>query len=190
MVVLVISEENRFKSCMSRSAHPMSNSRREEDICFGPREPREERNVEGLVKFGFFLIILGAVYLATPNIIQEIGAFFKDFQLVKVSEPNISFPAPSSNHPVVYGAVELFCYGFGLFHIALLIALILYRSSVKKTGETLSGIVFWLGAGYSAGLLKAQVLGWFSYIACLIILAGVSLIITSLAAYLSSTRRR
>jgi len=133
----------------------------------------------GFIPFGFFLISIGVTFLTTPNLINEISAFFRDFQMEKIMEPNIFFPAPRSNHPVLYGAVEGFCYLFGIFQVGILILRFAYGSSPSQKAGSISDIVFWLGAGYLLGILKDQTIGWFAFLAGLIILIGISIIIRS-----------
>jgi predicted ferric reductase len=142
-------------------------------------EEEARRDILGLVSFGFFLISIGVVFLTSPNLISEISVFFRDFQL-KELWPNVFLPAPTSNHPVLYGAIETFCYIFGIFQVGMLILRFAYRSSASKRAGTASNIVFWLGAGYLLGILKDQTIGWFSFIAGLIILIGICVIIRSI----------
>jgi len=145
-----------------------------------PRIRHEEearRDILGFVPFGFFLISLGVIFLTTPNLFSEISDFFRDFQLVKIMEPNVFLPAPASNHPVLYGAVETFCYLFGIFQVGMLILRFAYGSSASQKAGTASDVVFWLGAGYLVGILRDQIIGWFTFIAGLIILIGITVII-------------
>ena len=150
---------------------------------------REERrlrskgdlDVPGIVSFGFFLIIIGIVYLTTPNIIEAFRNFFRDIELVNVpGTPNIFIPAPASSHPLLYGAFEKFCYAFGAAQVIILILRLIFRSNVSDGAKNIGDIVFWLGLGYVAGLLKAGAMSWFSFWSSFIIFAGLSLIIKSL----------
>lgn len=138
-------------------------------------------DIPGIVSFGFFLIIIGIVYLITPNIIDAFRTFFRNIELVNVpGAPNIFIPAPASSHPLLYGAVEKFCYAFGAAQVIILILRLIYRSNISDRAKNIGDIVFWLGLGYVAGLLKADAISWFSFWSSFIILAGLSLIIKSL----------
>ena len=138
-------------------------------------------DIPGIVSFGFFLIIIGIVYLITPNIIEAFRIFFRDIELVNMpGTPNIFIPAPASSHPLLYAAVEKFCYAFGAAQVIILILRLIYRSNVSDRAKNIGDIVFWLGLGYVAGLLKADVISWFSFWSSFIILAGLSLTIKSL----------
>jgi len=144
-----------------------------------PRIRHEEearRDILGFIPFGFFLIAVGVIFLTRPNLISEISDFFRDFQLNELW-PNVFLPAPASNHPVLYGAVEEFCYIFGIFQVGMLILRFAYGSPPSQKAGTASDIVFWLGAGYLLGILKAQTIGWFAFLAGLIILIGLTIII-------------
>lgn len=148
---------------------------------------RSERRSEGgdrlsLASFGFFLILIGAIILITPNYYSEFSAFFRDFHLVKVARVgngNIVLPAPKSSHPVVYTAVMEFCIAYGLFQIAILVFRFALRDPVGKKAETVSGIVSWLGAGYLLSILLAESIGWFAFLAGLVILIGLAIFIRS-----------
>jgi len=142
-----------------------------------------ERRSEGrdrlsLASFGFFLILIGAIILITPNYYDEFSAFFRDFHLVKVAS-NVFLPAPKSSHPVVYTALMEFCVAYGLFQIAILIFRFALRDPVDKKAETVSGIVFWLGAGYLSSILLAGNIGWFGFLAGLVIFIGLAIFIRS-----------
>ena len=133
----------------------------------------------GWISFGAFLIIVAIIYLTTPNIVREVEAFLRDFQLAEVFQ-NFWWFVPSTSHPVVYGAAERFCYIFGVAQIGILGLRFATRSSIHGKAETFSSVVFWLGAGYVVGLLSQGVFSWLSFIAALIILIGISIVVRSL----------
>lgn len=60
----------------------------------------EKADMLSLASPGFFFILVGATWMANPNLTDETVNFFKDFQLVKITE-HIVFPAPAKSHPVV-----------------------------------------------------------------------------------------
>ncbi|NIR87609.1 hypothetical protein GWO13_08660 [Candidatus Bathyarchaeota archaeon] len=144
----------------------------------------DERRLKGLdrlgfASFGFFLILVGAIFLATPNFVDEIVNFFKDFELVEVY-PNVFFPAPASDHPVFYTAVAQFCIAYGLFQIAILVLRLYFGDYLKRKAGTLSGAVFWLGAGFLLNVLSAGNIDWFAFLSWIFILVGLSLVVRSL----------
>ena len=140
----------------------------------------------GWISFGAFLIVIAAVYLTTPNIIHEVDLFIRDLELAKVYQ-RFELPVPSANHPVLYGAVERFCYVFGLVEIGILVFKWAKKSSVHGKAETFSGVVFWLGAGYLFTLLSGAQLSWLDFLALLIVLVGISII--SRALFIFASRR-
>jgi len=155
---------------------------------------RSERRSEGedrlsLASFGFFLVLIGAITLITPNYYNEFSAFFRDFHLVKVA-PNIFLPAPKSSHRVVYTAAMEFCVAYGLFQIAILVFRFALRDPVNRKAETVSGIVFWLGAGYLLSILLAENIGWFAFLAGLVIFLGLAIFTGSFVTLLFEGVRR
>ena len=147
--------------------------------------PRNERRREaqdklGLVSFGFFILLIGVIWVITPNLFEKVIDFFKDFKLEEEIFPNVSLPAPAGPHPVVYTALARFCFVFGLFQIAILVLRIFFRESLDKVAGAFSGIVFWLGAGYVSNLLAARTIDWFGFIGWLIVFIGLSLVVRSL----------
>ena len=133
----------------------------------------------GFASFGFFLVLIGAIFLVTPNLSDKIVDFFKDFKLVEVY-PNVSLPAPKSNHPVLYTAVAEFCIAYGLFQITILILRLYFGDYLDRKAGTLSGAVFLLGAGFLLNILSAQNIEWFAFLSGLIVFIGISLVVRSL----------
>jgi len=142
-----------------------------------------------------FLILIGAMFVITPNLYGAVLTFLDDFQLVQIG-PKIFLPAPVSNHPVLYLAIEVFCYLWGLFQIVILILRFSLGSSIHQKARTLSRIVFWLGAGWLTSMLRTRILGvgsqgWFAFWSAVAILLGLSLIVQAavLAAAIRSKPR-
>jgi hypothetical protein len=145
------------------------------------RPRKKEFDVLGLASAGFFFFFLGAVYLSVPNLYEAVRLFILDFYMKEVStQPSVVLPVPTSNHPIVYGAVETFCFLYGSAQIAILILRFAIKSPLRLKAQTLSGIIFWMGAGYAVGLLKTQTIGWFTFWTGIIIIAGASLIIRAI----------
>lgn len=141
----------------------------------------KRRDSLSAVSFGVFLILIGAIFVITPNLYSALVAFFQDFRLVQIA-PNIRLPAPVSNHPVLYMAVETFCYLWGLFQVMILVFRFSLNSSIYLKAKTLSRIIFSFGAGWLLSMLGTQVLGvgsrgWFAFWSALAILLGLSLVV-------------
>jgi hypothetical protein len=129
----------------------------------------------GLITFGFFLMLLGVIWLITPSISAAVEDFVGDFQLRKVTD-DVSLPAPGSNHPVLYNTVMQFCLVFGGFQIVILALHFVFRDLVERKAETVSGVMFWLGVAAFLGLLANESIGWFSFIAGFVVSIGLSIV--------------
>lgn len=140
----------------------------------------EKRDILGLASFGFFLLLVGVIWLITPNLSQAVVDFFNSFTLEKEVFPNVFLPSPTGRHPVVYTALARFCFVFGLFQIAILVLRLFFREPTDKVAGTFSGIVFWLGVGFVSNLLAAEALEWFGFLGWFIVFIGVSLVVRSL----------
>jgi len=147
-----------------------------------PRHERqpEERDVLGLASFGFFLLLIGVIWIITPNLSQRVIDFFKDFKLTEEIFPNVFLPAPAHRHPLVYTALTRFCFAFGLFQIVILVFRFLFREPLDRIAGTFSGIVFWLGVGFISSLLADGEIGWFGFLGWVIVFIGLSLVVRSL----------
>ena len=139
----------------------------------------EKRDILGFASFGFFLLVIGVIWVITPNLSQEVVDFFKDFKLEKEIFPNVFLPAPAGPHPVVYTALSRFCFVFGLFQIVILVLRFFFREPLGRVAGTFSGIVFWLGVGFVSNLLAAGTIEWFGFVGWFIVFIGLSLVVRS-----------
>ena len=149
---------------------------------------RYRENLIGAVSAGFFLVLLGALFIVTPGLFSRTIDFFEDFGSVVVPHTTISFLAPTHlpSHGAVYTAVEQFCFAFGVFHVVILALRFAARSSTNKKADTIGNLIFWIGAGYLTRTLLLDTMllqtsaraltTWFVFWAALIILIGVTLI--------------
>jgi len=137
---------------------------------------------EGLfsaISAGFFLILVGAIFVTAPNLLDNIIAFFRDFDTVSVPHTeNLLLPAPVSPsvHSDVYSAVTKFSLIWGLYQIAILALRFIAHSPLSKKAEPASNLVFWLGASYLINTFLIETTTWFVFWATIIMLVGVSLI--------------
>ena len=146
-----------------------------------PRHERqhEKRDILGLASFGFFVFLIGVIWVITPNLSQKVIDFFKDFELAEEIFPNVFLPAPADHHPVVYTALSRFCFVFGLFQIVILVLRFFFREPLGRVAGTFSGIVFWLGVGFVSNLLAAGTIEWFGFVGWFIVFIGLSLVVRS-----------
>lgn len=129
-------------------------------------------DILGLVSFGLFLLLVGTIYVYTPNLIDGIKNFIQDFRIQQIY-PGASFFAPSSNHPVLYNAVFQFCIIFAILQIGVLIARLVLRESIGRKAGTISGIIFWLGAAFALNSFMVGVIDWFVFLGWLVIIVGI-----------------
>ena len=147
--------------------------------------PKYRESILSAVSAGVFFIVVGAIFVTTPNLFFNIFAFFGDFDLVRVPNSGFGFPAPASpeTHSVLYSAVTQFSVIWGLFQIVILVLRFAVDSPFSKKVETASNLVFWLGASYLISTLLNEtttVETWFVFWAEIIMLIGVSLIVRAI----------
>jgi len=170
-----------------------------------------ERHREGLISAisaGLFFVLVGAIFLTTPNLFDSIVKFFSHFEPKYV--PNLGevrLPAPvrpltdSAAYLVareqVYSAAEQFSFIWGLFQVVIFALRVVARSPLRKDAETVSNIVFWLGAGFliRTFLIEtirmpwlSEITRWFVFWSGIIMLVGVSLIVRAII--LATVQRR
>jgi hypothetical protein len=141
-----------------------------------------------LANFGFFLIAVGAAFVAVPDLVTHLSNFIADITMVELS-PNVFLPAPAGFHPQLYNAFFIYSLVFGLLHIPLLAGRLYYKDKMRKKASTLGSIVFQLGAAYSCYLLLNQSVAWFPFIGLIIMLGGASLVIENLIVFAASMKR-
>jgi hypothetical protein len=160
------------------------------------------------ISVGFFLILVGTLFVASPNLLHDVNIFLSNFRVVQVGNTNIHVPTPQSlgNQNTysamqdVYLAVREFSLVWGVFLIAVVGARFLLDSPLRRKAENVGDIVFWLGATYlletflvaptQASLIPDSDLAidWFKFWAGIVMLIGVSLI--ARAIFLAATRAR
>ena len=141
------------------------------------------------ISAGFFLLLVGALFITTPTLFDRIIDFFRNLDaLVRVPNTVIYLPAPRNplTHVVVYTAAQQFCFALGVFQIVILALRFAARSQISKKAETVGNLVYWIGAGYLTRTLLleptrwAALTTWFIFWAAIIMLIGVTLIIRAI----------
>jgi len=159
-------------------------------------QPKYRESLLTAVSVGFFFILIGSIFVTTPNLFDNIIAFFSDFDIVPVPNTEIHLPAPKflptspSANSAVYSAVGQFSLIWALFEIVFLVLRLIARSPLSKKAETGSNVVFWLGASYLIQTLLNETTTtttWFVFWAEVIMLIGVSLVIRAII--LAAVRR-
>jgi hypothetical protein len=150
------------------------------------------------ISIGFFLILIGSIFVTTPNLLNRIVTFLNDLGVVHVGNTNIYIPAPQhlGNHIDVYLAAREFSLVWGVFLIAMLGARFLFDSHLRRKAENIGDIVFWLGVTYLIQTFLVaptqtsiiDVTKWFEFWAAVVMFIGVSLI--ARAIFLAAVRAR
>jgi hypothetical protein len=133
---------------------------------------------------GFFFILVGVLFIVTPNLFDSIVKFFQNFDVVQVPHFTTGFVLPAPKNPAmhvtVYSAAAQFSLAWGLFLIGLLAVRILANSPLRKKAENASDIVYWLVNSYLITIFLNSTTtrqSWFAFWAAIIMLAGTTLLI-------------
>jgi hypothetical protein len=137
---------------------------------------------EGLftaISIGFFLLLLGTLFVINHDLFGSVLEFFKDFKLDDVPNTNMILPKPEfpGLHLTVYRAARQFSMAFGIFQIIILTLRFFIPSSWGKRSETVGNFIYWIGAGFLIQLFLIETTKWFIFWSTIIILIGVSIIL-------------
>jgi len=151
----------------------------------------------GAISAGFFFLLIGVIFVSTPNLFEKTLDFFRDFDAVSVPNTGISLIAPvfPRTHQVVYVAAQQFSFAFGFLQLVILALRFVARSPWGKKAETTSNFVFSIGAGYLIRTLLIETTtwpgttAWFVFWSAIIMLLGLSLIIRAIILAVASTTR-
>jgi len=136
---------------------------------------------EGLftaISVGFFLLLVGTLFVINPNLLGNILDFFKGFDMVDVPNTDVTFIAPEFPrlHLTVYQAAGQFSIALAIFQIVILALRFVIPSSWGKRSETVGTFVYWAGAAVFIQLFLIENTQWFVFWSTIIMIAGVSLI--------------
>ena len=152
------------------------------------------------IGFGFFLILVGSLFIWTPNLFNDLNSFLSHFHTAQVGSTSMYIPAPENlgdAHALgVYLAAREFSLVWGVFLIAMLGARFLLDSPLRRKAQNVGDIVFWLGAAYliqtflvvPAQNLTIDVTKWFEFWASIVMFIGISLIVRAI--FLVTSRAR
>lgn len=132
-----------------------------------------------VISVGFVLVLLGTLFIITPNLFGGIIDLFGDFELIDVPNSDLTLPGPASpgDFTVVYVAAAQLSFAIGIFQIVILALRFVFASPWRKKAETVGNLVFWLGAGFLIQtFLLATNVQWFVFWSTIMMLFGVSLI--------------
>ena len=154
------------------------------------------------ISVGFFLILIGTIFVTTPNLLHNVDTFLNHFNTIQVGNTNTYVPAPQDlpiyidAYLAVYLAAREFSLIWGVFLIAALGARFLLDSPLRRKAENIGDIVFWLGATYLIQTFlvvptQTSIIdntNWFKFWAGVVMFIGVSLIARSI--FLAVVRAR
>ena len=149
---------------------------------------RAHESLLSALSVGFFFVLVGILFVTTPNLFNGIQNFLNDFTVKSIPHNAYIFiPVPSnlSQHTVVYTATGQFCLFWGIFQIAILIIRLAAGSSLRRKTHTAGSVVVWLGLSYLIYMLLTPALltgpnaltNWFVFWAGVIMVIGVALIV-------------
>jgi len=133
----------------------------------------------GLLSFGFFIVALGAVWIATPDFSQKVIDFTKSFNNSRVAE-NVYLPQPLGDHSTLYTAIMYLTLALAIFQIVVLALRFSFHDSLDRKAGTVSSMAFWFAATYFLYLLRNGTIKWFPFLAGLIICVGLSITVSSI----------
>jgi hypothetical protein len=150
-----------------------------------PRETHRPLMHEGLfiaVIIIFFFSLVSWFFATTPNLGNDISAFFKGFALVQVPNTTYLLPAPATPgaYPTIFVVAAQWCLIWGGFEIFLLILRFGVRSSSWRKVETFTTIIWWFGAYYLINMFLGSattLVLWFAFWGAIITLLGAQLVI-------------
>ena len=142
-----------------------------------PRKPQE--GLFTAVSIGFFLLLIGAIFVITPNLFGEMLDFFGDFSVVEIPNTDITFLGLENPdmHLSIYEAAWQFSVASAVFYVVMLVLRFVFPSSRGKKTETLGNIVYWAGAAYLTQLLLIESTHWFPFWSAIMIVAGISFVV-------------
>lgn len=137
--------------------------------------------IEGIftaVSFGFFLLVLGALFVTTPDLMGKITDFFGDFTFTNVPHTDISFLAPEypRSHLALYNVMGQISIAVVVFQAIMIVLRFVLPSSWAKRSETVGNFVYWIGVAFLVQWFLIDGTQWFVFWSAILMAAGVSLI--------------
>jgi len=141
------------------------------------------------VSFGFFVLLLGILFVFTPDLFGKISDFFGDLGIDEISNSGVFLPAPEvpGSHLALYNVMGLVSITGVVFQAIMLVLRFVMPSSWVKRSETLGNFVYWIGVAFLVQWFLIDSTQWFVFWSCIIMAAGVSLIARAGVMTLSKT---
>ena len=140
-----------------------------------------QTNMEGIftaISFGFFLLLLGILFVSTPDLFDKISNFFGDLGIEEVSNSAVFLPAPEHprSHLDLYNVMGTVSIAGVVFQAIMLALRFVISSSWAKRAETMGNFVYWIGVVFLVQWFLIDSTQWFVFWSCIIMAAGVSLL--------------
>jgi hypothetical protein len=150
---------------------------RERDVCFGEGERRPDHL--GLVSFGIFLLIVGIIFVANPNIVSDFGLWVERL----TSEKHLLRPPQGliTSATLFFGLI-----GLSNFLVAG-IRFLIDRSRRRALTDALSGVAL-VSFSYLIYLYGSYALTWQMVLAVEVVVCGLLVIAYSAIRYLKEMR--
>jgi len=137
---------------------------------------------EGLftaISAGFFLLLVGTLFIITPDLFDNILNFFGNLKIVDVPNTDVVFFGPQlpQSHLTLYQAVRQFSLALAIFQIIILALRFVVPSSWEKRSETVGNFVYWTGVAVLIQFFLLESTQWFVFWSTIIIIIGVSLVV-------------
>jgi hypothetical protein len=168
---IVLRRAGPLKSCLER-------------VSVGINRERRSKGMDwlGLAAFGFFLLLVGAILIAHfSDLNTEAEAFVNpdNWRLSNVTG-NIAIPEPTRSYPSIAIAVMQFCFIFGAFEVIILLLRLVFHDSIGRIADAISGAAFWFSAGYFASLAANESIGFFAFLAGVVVSGGLAIVAASI----------
>ena len=160
------------------------------------------RHYDGLlsaISIGFFLILIGGLFVTTSGLATNVVNFLSHFKVVPIPNTNANIPSPDNlaAYLDVYTAARQFSLIWGVFLIAMLGARFILNSPLRRKAQNVGDIAFWLGATYAIQVflvvptqqLTITVTDWVVFWAAIVMIIGISLIARAIFLAIAAERR-
>ena len=139
-------------------------------------------NMEGIftaISVGFFLLLLGILFVSTPDLFGKITDFFGDFGLEEISNSGVFLPIPDypRSHLALYNVMGTVSIAAVVFQAIMLVLRSVMPSSWPKRAETMGNFVYWIGVAFLVQWFLIDSTQWFVFWSTIIMTAGVSFIV-------------
>ena len=152
---------------------------------------KHHEGIFGAISAGFFLLLVGVLFVTTPNLFGAIVDFFQDFSIVHVPNTDVMFIGPDFPrlHLTVYEASLQFSIAMTAFQVVILALRFFIPSTWSKRSETFGNLVYWAIAAFLIQTYLVESTQWFVFWSAILIGVGVSLIARAIFSGISQIGR-